>query len=197
MLKKKSPNEIDGIGWGQGEQKNSLAQLRLSPHSSYWKQLRKMDESTGTESGGLVKEQETMTASTAERRNGCWKGKELWAWAKMNISCRRRKERISCFWALIYGERGRYKFNEGRRCTEIDELSTIHKPKAKAMFCSNNMHFTSSLVSTQLVRGNPSTAHQSYFFHLFQLWTGCAESSGFFVPQPVPFKFFWKTQWNT
>lgn len=47
MLKKKSLNEIDEIGWGQGEEKNSLAQPRLPPHRSYWEQLRKRDESTG------------------------------------------------------------------------------------------------------------------------------------------------------
>lgn len=81
-----------------------------------------------------------------------------------------------------YGDRGRYKFNEDSRGTELDELSTIHKPKAKVMSCSNTTHFTSSLVSTQLVRGSPSTADQSDFFHLFQLWTGCAENGDFFCP---------------
>lgn len=109
MLEKKSLNEIDEVGWRQGEEKNSLAQPRLSPHSSCWEQHRRRDASTGTESGGA-----------------------------------------------------------GR--------------KTRGMFCSNIMHFTSSLVSTQLVRGSPSTAHQSYFFHLFQLWTGCAENCNFFCP---------------
>lgn len=82
-----------------------------------------------------------------------------------------------------YGDRGRYKFNEDSRGTELDELSTIHKPKAKVMSCSNTTHFTSSLVSTQLVRGSPSTAERSDFFHLFQLWTGCAENGDFFCPR--------------
>lgn len=92
-----------------------------------------------------------------------------------------QEERREDFMLLsTYGDRGRYEFNEDSRCTEIDELSTIHKPKAKGMFCSNTMHFTSSLVSTQLVRGSPSTAHRSYFSHLFQLWMGCAENGDFF-----------------
>lgn len=65
-----------------------------------------------------------------------------------------------------YGKRGRYKFNKDSRCIEIDELSTIHKPKAKGIFCSNTMHFISSLVSSQLVRGSPNTADWSYSFHL-------------------------------
>lgn len=64
------------------------------------------------------------------------------------------------------------------------ELSTIHKPKAKGMLCSNTMHVISSLVSSQPVRGSPSTDDQSYFFLLFQPWTGCAENGDFFVPQP-------------
>lgn len=51
MLKKKSLNEIDEIGWGQGEEKNSLAQPRLPPHRSYWEQLRKRDESTESQEG--------------------------------------------------------------------------------------------------------------------------------------------------
>lgn len=40
-----------------------------------------------------------------------------------------------------YGERGRHKFNEDSRYTEIDEISTIHKPKSKSMFCSNNAFY--------------------------------------------------------
>lgn len=65
MLKKKSLNEIDDMGWGQGEEKNGLSQPRLSPHSSYWEEHRRRDASTATESGGLAEEQETTTASTA------------------------------------------------------------------------------------------------------------------------------------
>lgn len=40
-----------------------------------------------------------------------------------------------------YGDRGRYKFNEDSRGTELDELSTIHKPKAKVMSCSNTTFY--------------------------------------------------------
>lgn len=42
-----------------------------------------------------------------------------------------------------YGKMGRYKFNKDSRYIEIDELSTIYKPEAKGMFCSNIMHFFS------------------------------------------------------